>query len=216
MDLDFNFFQILNYHFGGNSLKEYLLAFLAFVFTLLVLKISKELGIKKIKRLANSIHKESSDLLMKIIESLGWPFYLILALGISFQFVVLPEKIERYFSYLVFIILIFYVIKSIQKLINFGAEKIIEKRKKEEKKVDTEAINFLNNILKFSLWFIAILLILQNLGIEITSLIAGLGIGGIAIAFALQAILSDIFACFAIYFDKPVERAEILLLSAIN
>ena len=58
-------------------------------------------------------------------------------------------------------------------------------------------------IAKFALWVIAILLLLSNLGINITSLVAGLGIGGIAIAFALQNILTDLFSSFAIYFDKP-------------
>ena len=44
---------------------------------------------------------------------------------------------------------------------------------------------------------------LSNLGINVTSLVAGLGVGGIAIAFALQNILNDLFSSFAIYFDKP-------------
>ena len=47
------------------------------------------------------------------------------------------------------------------------------------------------------------LLILSNLGIDITSLVAGLGIGGIAFAFAMKNILGDLFSSFAIFFDKP-------------
>jgi len=49
---------------------------------------------------------------------------------------------------------------------------------------------------------IAFVIVLQNLGYNISALIAGLGIGGVAVAFALQNILSDIFASFSIYFDK--------------
>jgi len=48
------------------------------------------------------------------------------------------------------------------------------------------------------------------MGIEVTSLIAGLGIGGVAIAFALQGILSDLFASFSIYFDKPFRIGDFI------
>ena len=48
-----------------------------------------------------------------------------------------------------------------------------------------------------------LLLALDNLGIDVTTLIAGLGVGGIAVALALQNILSDLFASFSIVFDKP-------------
>src|SRR5690606_20310255 len=52
-------------------------------------------------------------------------------------------------------------------------------------------------------WVLALIFFLSNIGVNITSLVAGLGIGGIAIALALQTILSDLFSSFAIYFDKP-------------
>jgi len=58
---------------------------------------------------------------------------------------------------------------------------------------------------------VVILLIVQNLGYDITALIAGLGIGGIAIAFALQGILSDVFASFSIYFDKPFKTGDFII-----
>ena len=64
------------------------------------------------------------------------------------------------------------------------------------------------------LWAIGLLLILSNLGIDVTSLIAGLGIGGIAIAFALQNILSDLFGSFSIYFDKPFKIGDFIVAGA--
>jgi len=70
----------------------------------------------------------------------------------------------------------------------------------------------LNIIIKIILWIIGLLLILSNLGINITSLVAGLGIGGIAIALALQNILSDLFSSFAIYFDKPFKVGDFIII----
>ncbi len=176
--------------------------------SIVVLKIFRGAGIRKI---ADHSKTEIDDLLIKVIQSLDWPFYAILSLWVIFQFIALSEKIEKYFSYFALITLIFYTVKAIQESINFGTTKFIERREKEGKKVEASAINLLNTILKTALWVMAFLLILQNLGFQITTLIAGLGVGGIAIAFALQTILSDIFACFAIYFDKPFEIGDFII-----
>jgi small-conductance mechanosensitive channel len=53
--------------------------------------------------------------------------------------------------------------------------------------------------------------VLSNLGVNVTSLIAGLGISGIAIALASQKILSDIFSSFSIYFDKPFREGDYII-----
>lgn len=65
------------------------------------------------------------------------------------------------------------------------------------------ALAVLNFISQIMLWSIALLLILQNIGIDITALVAGLGIGGIAVALSLQRILNDLFASLSIVLDKP-------------
>jgi len=60
------------------------------------------------------------------------------------------------------------------------------------------------------LWVFAFLIFLQNLGYNISTLLAGIGIGGVAIAFALQSILEDVFSYFSIYFDKPFVVGDFL------
>jgi len=62
------------------------------------------------------------------------------------------------------------------------------------------AVRFLGQVL---IWSIVVLLSLDNLGIDVTALIAGLGVGGVAVALAVQNILGDLFASLAIVFDKP-------------
>ncbi len=64
---------------------------------------------------------------------------------------------------------------------------------------------------KLVLWVVLALLALDNLGIKITSLIAGLGIGGVAIALALQNILGDLFASLSIVFDKPFVIGDFII-----
>ena len=57
-------------------------------------------------------------------------------------------------------------------------------------------------------------MVLTNLGVEITPLIAGLGVGGIAIALALQVILGDLFNAFVIYFDKPFKEGDFIIIGS--
>jgi small-conductance mechanosensitive channel len=63
---------------------------------------------------------------------------------------------------------------------------------------------------RFAIWTIVLLLVLDNLGIEVTALIAGLGVGGIAIALAVQNILGDLFASLSIIIDKPFVIGDFL------
>jgi small-conductance mechanosensitive channel len=63
-------------------------------------------------------------------------------------------------------------------------------------------------LVSFTLFALALVLILDNLGVNVTALVAGLGIGGIAIGLAAQGIFSDLFAALSIVFDKPFKRGD--------
>ena len=65
-------------------------------------------------------------------------------------------------------------------------------------------------LVSVTLFAIAIIVILDNLGVNVTALVAGLGIGGIAIGLAAQGIFSDLFAALSILFDKPFKRGDII------
>jgi small-conductance mechanosensitive channel len=70
------------------------------------------------------------------------------------------------------------------------------------------AIGIIRLLVTVALFAIAIILILDNLGVNVTGLVAGLGIGGIAIGLAAQGIFSDLFAALSILFDKPFRRGD--------
>lgn len=66
-------------------------------------------------------------------------------------------------------------------------------------------------LVKILIWLFIAILFLENIGVNISTLIAGLGVGGIAIAFAAQAILEDIFSYFTIFFDHPFEVGDFIV-----
>jgi small-conductance mechanosensitive channel len=63
-------------------------------------------------------------------------------------------------------------------------------------------------LVSFALFAVAAIVILDNLGVNVTGLVAGLGVGGIAIGLAAQGIFSDLFAAISIIFDKPFRRGD--------
>ena len=72
------------------------------------------------------------------------------------------------------------------------------------------AIGIIRLLVTVALFAIAIILILDNLGVNVTGLVAGLGIGGIAIGLAAQGIFSDLFAALSIIFDKPFRKGDVI------
>ncbi len=81
-------------------------------------------------------------------------------------------------------------------------------RARSERAEDDTALALMRGLLTAAVWIIAFLTLLANLGVNITGLIAGLGIGGIAIGLAAQGVLADLFAAFSILFDKPFKRGD--------
>lgn len=72
------------------------------------------------------------------------------------------------------------------------------------------AMGLIRILVTFALFAIAAIVVLDNLGVNVTGLVAGLGIGGIAIGLAAQGIFSDLFAALSIIFDKPFRQGEII------
>jgi small-conductance mechanosensitive channel len=84
-------------------------------------------------------------------------------------------------------------------------------RRVSEEPADTtlgNAVGIIRVLVSVAAFAIAIIVILDNLGVNVTALVAGLGIGGIAIGLAAQGIFSDLFAALAILFDKPFRRGD--------
>ncbi len=195
--------------YWNNSLREYILALGLFVMILVILWIIKTFIIKKIEKLSKKTKTKADDHFVKAINTIGWPFYFILALNFCIKPLILPEFIVKGIKWVTVIVVAFYIILGIQKVIVFSIRKIVESKNNE---LDEATGQVLGKVLTVILWIVAIIMLLSNLGYNITTLITGLGIGGIAIAFALQNILGDIFSSFSIYLDRPFKVGDFIVI----
>jgi len=182
-----------------------------FLAVLMGLRIFRSVIIARLRKLSAKTRTDIDDLLTHIIDSVGGFFYVAVSFYIALRPLNFEESFFKIIGYLLFFIIVYYIVNTIQALIGYGAEKFVQKKKKRGQEFDESVVDLLVKILKGIVWAVAIIVVFQNLGYDISALVLSLGIGGIAIAFALQNILADLFASFAIYFDKPFQVGDFIV-----
>ncbi len=193
--------------FAGNSLKSYFLALAIFAGCLVVFRFFQHWLLKKIENLAKKTKTDIDDTFIQIIQSVRPPFYGFLSFWVAVRFIYLNSFLRQAIDAVLVIWVTALIINAVQVLINYIAGKKI----KTDDASSRAMVNLLSLLAKIILWTFGLLLILSNIGVNISSLIAGLGIGGVAVALALQNILGDLFSSFAIFFDKPFVPGDFII-----
>ncbi|MFT4250608.1 MAG: mechanosensitive ion channel family protein [Candidatus Woesearchaeota archaeon] len=200
--------EYLDFTFLANTGEQYLYALGLFLIVILGMWVFKVYVLHVLHRLAQKTENTYDDEIIELLRKVPKPFYVIIGVYVASLTLTIPALARTIIGWALVVVAVYYVVKVAQLVIEFFIDQLASARgeKKEE-----SLLGMLASILKGLLWLIAILLILANLGVEITPLIAGLGIGGLAIAFAFQRILEDLFSSFSIYFDKPFEVGDFII-----
>lgn len=195
--------DFLNYIFFGNTIQNWLIAagILAGVFILLFL--FRQVIKARLVRMAKKSQTELDDFTIPLLQQTRW--FTILALGIYLgsMVLVLPTYLKEVFEKGIRIFIILQAGFWGIGLINFYVKRGRVSKIEEDHAADATTLDALGLIGKTALWVVLALILLDNLGVEISSLVASLGIGGIAVALAVQNILGDLFASLTITLDKP-------------
>ncbi len=205
------FQDLLQLQIAGNAGKDYLIALGIFVGALVVLKIFQSIALKRLEKAVKKTKTDLDDVFIKIVENIKPRFYIFIAFFVALKSLIIPVFAGQIIYGLFVFVVVFQIIKSLQIFIDYWAEKLMRRKKEMEIPENRAMVRNVSYLLKFLLWVLAVFIILSNWGINITSLIAGLGIGGIAIAFALQSILQDIFSFFSIMIDKPFKVGDFII-----
>lgn len=207
----FNEFLVSTYY--GNTGQEYLIAFAIFAGLFILFRLFNYALIHRLKKVAEKTKTSWDDVVIDFLEGVHWFFYIYLALYLASLFLVVPETVTNWRNYILIIFIGYYVGKGLAKVIDGLVGRQIKKRQKEKETSEGSSMMIvLGAIGKAIMWVIMILLVLSNFGVDVTALIAGIGIGGIAIALALQKILGDLFSAFVIYFDKPFKEGDFIII----
>ncbi|MEA1926258.1 MAG: mechanosensitive ion channel family protein [Patescibacteria group bacterium] len=210
MNLDV-FFE---FNLWNNTEEQYFWALIVFVGLMIIFKIFTVVINVKLRKASEKTKTNIDDFLIELIKHVKPPFYFFISLYIAVQFLSLNEVVGKIIFGTFVIVLVIQVIAVTQKVIDYIIKKkLVESDGSEENKDRDAIIRLSGQLTKAALWIFGGLLVLSNLGVNITSLIAGLGIGGIAIALAAQSVLGDVFASIAIFIDKPFKVGEFIALT---
>ncbi|MBR9986109.1 MAG: mechanosensitive ion channel family protein [Desulfosarcina sp.] len=205
---------MLNNTIWGNPIETWLIALGVSVGLLLAVKLIRDFLVRRFFRLDQSREDDINALIAAMVKSVSMPIVALLFLNIGAQGLDIPAKLSIWVSALAMIAVIIQIARWGNVLISFGFKRYQKKHALEngERITTLRALSFVGRTVLFT---IAALLALDNVpGVKITTLVASLGIGGIAVAMALQNVLGDIFASLSILLDKPFVIGDFIIVEA--
>lgn len=202
--------------FLDNSLADWLLAGLAFLVCFFVLPAIRAFVMSRARRLRGSDMPAWIDLVLLLIKRTHALFLWVVALWVGERFLALPERVEQASN--IIIVLTCWIQVA---LWGVAAAEFFLKQRQERMLAagdvrQSGSMSVLLFVARAAIFGLAVLLALDNLGVNITALVAGLGIGGIAIALAVQTVLGDLLASLSITLDKPFRVGDLLRVDDIE
>ena len=208
------YFGLIEQVILGNSLRDSLLAAAVFGATFLVLPFIRGLIRARQQRWLD-IHSPALELLALLAARANRLVLLSVALYFAEKLLTLPKRIDEIFNVVIVVgITVQLAIWTITAL-RFAIERHYS-RSGEQDAGARASVGVLMFIAQIIIWAVFVLLALSNLGVNITALVAGMGVGGIAIALAVQTILGDLFGSMSIALDKPFVEGDSLRIDDIE
>jgi small-conductance mechanosensitive channel len=180
-----------------------------------VLKVIQRIVISRLSKLAATTDNQIDDLIVSMLRQTKFLILLLASAYVAFLAITLKPAIAALWQKAVILILIIQGGLWASAGITFALGRTIQKKMDQDTSSAT-TITFLGFIARLILWVIVLLLILDNLGVNITGLVAGLGIGGIAVALAVQNILGDLLASLSIVLDKPFVIGDFVVVDSLS
>lgn len=209
-----NFLKLVETVITDNSLRDWLLAGAVFVFTFLIVPFIHG----RIRaRQKNRPHSDNAalELMSQLATRTSRLVLLSVALYFAEKLLVLPEAVDRVFD----VVIVFGVTVQLALWAVTALRFYIDRHYRRTGADDAGArasVGVLMFVGQVLIWALFALLALDNLGVNITALVAGMGVGGIAIALAVQTILGDLFGSMSIALDKPFAVGDSLRIDDIE
>ncbi|MGH8178357.1 MAG: mechanosensitive ion channel family protein [Steroidobacter sp.] len=204
-----NFDELSAMPLFNNSPMAWLIACSVVVGVFLALSALRRVVRQYYKRLQSTEHTELLEIPLGVLSRTAVLFFVVLSLYLGLQTLTMGEKAARVLASAITIAIFWQAgVWAVA-----AASAWIERKRRRSMAVDRAMVGSLGIIgfmLNVLIWSLVVMLTLDNLGIDITALVAGLGIGGIAVALAVQNILGDLFASLSITLDRPFVVGDFL------
>lgn len=215
LDLETTFQEFAHREWYGNPVSDWVRAAIALIATFLALGIAKRLIVARLAKLAERTETDFDDLVIDLVKRTKRWFLFVVALYIAHHFITWPAPDldkdgnpdtlglwELRFRRALIVSLWIQAGLWGRGVLDYGIRRMVRGRGPDDaaSTMGTTVLSFIGSLV---LWTLILLQCLDALTVPVTSLIASLGVGGIAVALAAQNVLGDLFASIAILLDKP-------------
>lgn len=194
----------------NNSLQDYLIAAGIILGGMLIIRIFRKSILRKLQKWASKTDTEYDDMLVRGIERFVLPMLNVGVVYTGIKTLELTPKVTKIVDAGLTVVITFFVIRLILSSIRIALEVYARQQEGGEEKV--KQLRGIMVVISILIWSLGAVFLFDNLGYNVTAIITGLGIGGIAIALAAQNILGDLFNYFVIFFDRPFEIGDFVVL----
>lgn len=176
----------------------------------LIIWLARIIVARQLSKLAAKTKTDIDDIFIDALKRTHLFLMFLVGLVIGSKWLTLSEKFETIPNIVFKLALLFQAAIWVHALLNGFLARFANRDSDTDtsKQPGVRAIRFIVNL---AVWSVVLIFALDNLGVNISTMIAGLGIGGIAVALALQNTLSDLFCFVTIIFDKPFEVGDFII-----
>jgi small-conductance mechanosensitive channel len=198
----------------GNPLADWLIALAITLASAVALLLAQRFLVLRFAAYSHTTETFVDDVLAECLAATRGLFLVVIALYAGVQYLTLPAKAARIIDAAAVIALLVQVALWANRGIAVWLRHYVQ-TKRETDAAGATTVGVLGFIGRVAVWAIVVLMILDNLGVNITALVASLGIGGVAVALAVQNILGDIFASLSIALDKPFVIGDFIIVGDV-
>ncbi len=201
--------EFLTQTYYGNTIKAWLIALSIVVLSMILAKVIYWL-FSKFARLFTAKTKNKLDsIIVDMVEEPAMFFVMVMGFWFAVNYLKLPEGLMSFISHTYQVIIALLVGWTLSRLFDaIYNEYLLPLAEKTENDLDDQLMPIVRKGVKMVIWSMAIVIGLNNAGYDVGALIAGLGIGGLALAMAAKDTISNVFGGFTIFADQPFKLNE--------
>lgn len=200
----------LNWELLGNSLLRWMLALLVALVTIFVLRLILGIAGRRVAKFAEQTSTRWDDGLVRVLNATRSWFLLAAAIAVGAQLLNFDARVGGFIRTGFILALLLQAALWGSALLRFYIEHSMRQRRETDPAAATtvSALSFVGQLV---LWTVVLLVALDNIGVNVSALVTGLGIGGVAVALAAQNILGDLFASLSIILDRPFVLGDYII-----
>jgi MscS family membrane protein len=200
----------------GTALWQYLALLLVVLVGLIARKVIQFIVANRLKNFVSMTGHAWAARLVDVFGSPGATLVMALLLRVTYPRLRLAIDAALAVSIAVRLLIVVSLVWAIYRLVDVLAERMAEKARGTESKLDDQLVPLIRKSLKLLTLIAGVLFVLQNLNVDVTSLLAGLGIGGVAVALAAKDTIANFFGSIMIFADRPFQIGDWVVVSGVE